>query len=1614
MMRKKKLLSLPIFLTSFAMLLPLPLNVDAANATVHDISQGDIVISSEQSDADIAGVTYCPGGDACQGHTISGTTTGRPSSAVSGDASSGDATSGDAASGDAGNGIRPNTIIVKSGTHNITFAGVTIDANGYTSPSGKDKACAFDIQNSATVNLTLEKGSTNKLVSEATCAGIRVMSRDLNVATLNISGEGSLTAESVSGGAGIGADQYGSAGNITITNGNITAKGAKRCAGIGGAAGNRGSGGNITITGGTVTAYGGDSDEPTVPGGIAAGAGIGCGGGCPLSKGNVIISGGTVNALGGRNLTGAGRTEGINCSTLSSDDKSATVFTNGIYEGSGADTTDMRKFNAMVWKWDGGTIGVAKECTIYGNAIMNTDLGPGQTIEIPNGCTLAVIEKEKYTLSGTITGDGTIINKDYLLDNNGNAENVRGQMVSLTADDIKIDTTKLVYSGKERFDAFTKNTTRRVPKPNTLNDYDEYLIDNPDAWQPTIVKRSNKDVEFKDAHNDYEVHFTRKGYPDIVLKNIEIKPKELTPSMIIFEEEQPYTGSVIEPGVEITYDGKPDSMALEVRKDYIISYGDETTNRDVKDKSASDSPYFTISTNAITKNYCIKGQVTGSLRVPFSIVPDSLADADFEVTLLNTDADDKDSVAFDPATGEYTAEYRGKAYSLDPVVTMANKNTDPDNPDAAADSDPLIKDTDYTVKISPDNSDPVNAGIYTYTIAGKGNYQGEKNITFEITPKPISIIENEVLTEPTKEYDTNSDIPLTQVKLDGVIKDDKVQVDLDATKATICDEDGNPVSDVSEQDTTYSTIILDPLVLSGSETKKNNYSLEDYLGNFTDGKPRINLTQGITITPAATEAPELSAVIGDENNKFTCTLTINKRPDSPIYEGLQYEYRYRPATEGTEGGGAAEWIPVTLDADSDTMSVTIKGLDKGDYIFEARSLETSNVSASDFGGTVPEKVTKIDRLEEESTPSGFKLEAAQDTRGESFILTLIPPENYNAAKAVEYCIVEESDDINMKNLEYKDFESFESNMPNPNRITDCDATTSYIAYVRYKETETRKSSKPEDSAALKVTTETLQVLNPTISFYEEDDSSDGNENEDTEDTTDTTTNGIINDHEYIGSAKIQINCDTPGVKIYYTLDGSEPTKDSTLYEGPFTLSKHKKENLVQTENELDRKETTIKAVAIRPKWTDGTAEEVFSRQLPQLPELVLTISKPSDRDPHSFINATTVTIECKTDANAKDKPKIYYTMATGEEIPEDPTTSSDLYPGPFPISQTTTIKAIAVQDDMTSRVMEPVTLTQIILTPKLSYSSRPKLFARTGEETADNNITPVLENTIKDKLNTEEAIPDADREDVSDKIGQMLYDRLYALGNYTAFHNEDVEYYDFLVTALVGYDEPRKATASDFPEEGYTFTIDYPDGTDMTKNDFALVHMFEEGESVGKIEDRIGKDITKTPKGLQFTLTSASPIAIAWTDAEEDGPYSNNVGDGTNDPNNPNASGDPANPNDPNASGDPANPNDPNGQDPNASGNSSNPNGTGNSASPQNASGDPAGTAGTSGTNGTNGSGGTSSVADAVRSAAATLLPKTGDTSKIALWIVLIVACVAVIAGIQIKSKKGTKKKKKR
>ena len=136
--------------------------------------------------------------------------------------------------------------------------------------------------------------------------------------TLTISGTGSLDARG-NNGAGIGAGNDLSCGNIVISGGLITATGGQGAAGIGGNF--AGSVGGITISGGVVTAKGGQDaagigggggsvGNITISGGVVAATGgqnaAGIGGGDAESAGDITISGGAVTAKGGENAAGIG------------------------------------------------------------------------------------------------------------------------------------------------------------------------------------------------------------------------------------------------------------------------------------------------------------------------------------------------------------------------------------------------------------------------------------------------------------------------------------------------------------------------------------------------------------------------------------------------------------------------------------------------------------------------------------------------------------------------------------------------------------------------------------------------------------------------------------------------------------------------------------------------------------------------------------------------------------------------------------------------------------------------------------------------------------------------------------------------------------------------------------------------------------------------------------------------------------------------------------------------------------------------------------------------------------------------------------------------------------
>lgn len=112
--------------------------------------------------------------------------------------------------------------------------------------------------------------------------------------TVTLRGAGTLVAMGGESGAGIGSGHQGTCGDITISGGEIMARGGLDGAGIGSGKGSQAACGKITISGGVVVAEGGKN-----------GAGIGSG--YYYSRcGEILISGGKVTATGGMEAAGIG------------------------------------------------------------------------------------------------------------------------------------------------------------------------------------------------------------------------------------------------------------------------------------------------------------------------------------------------------------------------------------------------------------------------------------------------------------------------------------------------------------------------------------------------------------------------------------------------------------------------------------------------------------------------------------------------------------------------------------------------------------------------------------------------------------------------------------------------------------------------------------------------------------------------------------------------------------------------------------------------------------------------------------------------------------------------------------------------------------------------------------------------------------------------------------------------------------------------------------------------------------------------------------------------------------------------------------------------------------
>ena len=137
----------------------------------------------------------------------------------------------------------------------------------------------------------------------------------------------------------------------------------------------------------------------------------------------------------------------------------------------------------------------------------------------------------------------------------------------------------------------------------------------------------------------------------------------------------------------------------------------------------------------------------------------------------------------------------------------------------------------------------------------------------------------------------------------------------------------------------------------------------------------------------------------------------------------------------------------------------------------------------------------------------------------------------------------------------------------------------------------------------------------------------------------------------ITNGTVTLACSTENAVIHYTLDGTDPDSSSTVYTEPFTLSE----------------DTTVKAIAIKNDKTSSVVTKVYEapeQTIVTEPEIIIT-----ENGEVTLVNST-------------DGATIYYTTDG-----TNPSTSSQVYSEAFVIASGTTIKAIAVKNNVQSLIV---------------------------------------------------------------------------------------------------------------------------------------------------------------------------------------------------------------------------------------------------------------------------------------------------------------------------------------
>ena len=116
-------------------------------------------------------------------------------------------------------------------------------------------------------------------------------------------------------------------------------------------------------------------------------------------------------------------------------------------------------------------------------------------------------------------------------------------------------------------------------------------------------------------------------------------------------------------------------------------------------------------------------------------------------------------------------------------------------------------------------------------------------------------------------------------------------------------------------------------------------------------------------------------------------------------------------------------------------------------------------------------------------------------------------------------------------------------------------------------------------------------------------------------------------------------------------------------------------------------------------------------------------------------------------------------------------------------------------------------------------------------------------------------------DEVKAELGRVLVGNTSYTSANAAFYDVTLQYWDNAANDWVD------ATQDNFPAQGITVTLPYPEGTNSREYDFRVVHMFT--VTSARLNTHAG--VTETPavaetaEGLQVTLHGLSPVAVGWS-----------------------------------------------------------------------------------------------------------------------------------------------------